>query len=605
VCDDGDGIDTNSCTNSCENHRCGDGIVDPAAGEECDDNNTNDNDDCRNDCIVNRCGDGIRNTDGAHHEDCESATVQVPNSHTLTSAESPNCNANCTTPSCGDGIVNHQFVTGPGKTEQCDDALTAGNDDSKDCTHDCQINVCGDDHKNTAGSLARREDCDDGNRIDTDACTNDCKAARCGDGIVDPDLHEECDDHGTANNDGCSSTCKVEFCGDGIVQSSEECDPGSVGGFSATCNPNCKLSKCGDGVVNPLSHPKDGNGDPIVGLVEQCDDGANVEGDGCSKLCQFEKCGNGFMDPGEDCDDGNGVDTDDCTNACKNAACGDNIHKTSGTRLPNEDCDDGNQVTESCSYGAASCTVCNSTCHNGPGIVTKCGDGLVQPANEVCDDGNSLSCGTCQNSCGKAVAASAATATIFAGTSADFHDNDTLVMSDGVPGVPAVTFTFKHTPTATTDIRISGTDSFTMAGNIQDTINAVGLRITATRQGQTGLVSLVNHQPSASGNTTVSVTGNVASANTSLFTNFSGGGAANCGAGTGCRSDADCALNRCDAGDHTCKKCTANTDCASSNCDVVSGQCQVCTEDSDCIGTNRACTVATGVCHAAPGIAGE
>lgn len=51
---------------------------------------------------------------------------------------------------------------------------------------------------------------------------------------------------------------------------------------------------CGDGVLSP---------------GEVCDDGNNIDGDGCSADCQStappaELCGNGIVDPGETCDEG-------------------------------------------------------------------------------------------------------------------------------------------------------------------------------------------------------------------------------------------------------------------------------------------------------------
>ncbi len=56
-CDDGNTINTDACTNTCKNARCGDGIVGP--GEACDDGNTINTDACTNSCQLARCGDGI------------------------------------------------------------------------------------------------------------------------------------------------------------------------------------------------------------------------------------------------------------------------------------------------------------------------------------------------------------------------------------------------------------------------------------------------------------------------------------------------------------------------------------------------------------------
>ena len=54
-CDDGDGDETNGCTNACT--VCGDRVV--SAGEECDDGNLVNGDGCDADCSVSGCGNGI------------------------------------------------------------------------------------------------------------------------------------------------------------------------------------------------------------------------------------------------------------------------------------------------------------------------------------------------------------------------------------------------------------------------------------------------------------------------------------------------------------------------------------------------------------------
>jgi cysteine-rich repeat protein len=55
TCDDGNGIDTDGCTNACS--RCGDRVV--TAPEECDDGNLLDGDGCDANCTVTACGNGI------------------------------------------------------------------------------------------------------------------------------------------------------------------------------------------------------------------------------------------------------------------------------------------------------------------------------------------------------------------------------------------------------------------------------------------------------------------------------------------------------------------------------------------------------------------
>jgi uncharacterized repeat protein (TIGR01451 family) len=90
------------------------------------------------------------------------------------------------------------------------------------------------------------------------------------------------------------------ICGDGVLDPGEECDDGNnVDGDG--CSADCKIEYCGDGNLDP---------------GEECDDGNNVDGDGCSADCTLEYCGDGVLNPGEECDDGNNVDGDGCSANC-------------------------------------------------------------------------------------------------------------------------------------------------------------------------------------------------------------------------------------------------------------------------------------------------
>eukprot|EP00961_Rhodomonas_salina_P125724 1693854-Rhodomonas_salina.1 len=106
----------------------------------------------------------------------------------------------------------------------------------------------------------------------------------------------------------------------------EECDDGNNVDNDG-CNAQCVVEICGDGVMND---------------VEECDDGNIANDDGCTDECKLEFCGDSVVnnDGEEECDDGNMVDGDGCSASCKTEFCGDNI--TSSTS--NEECDDGNIV---------------------------------------------------------------------------------------------------------------------------------------------------------------------------------------------------------------------------------------------------------------------
>ncbi len=293
LCDDGNRVDDDGCTNACTLPTCGDLIV--QAGEECDDGNDVDNDGCTVECKLPQCGDGLIQPG----EECDAGDGNGPGKA---------CKADCKANVCGDGDK------GPG--EGCDD----GNEVDDDlCTNACKLASCGD------GVLQDGESCDDGNDLDTDACTNNCTDAICGDGKVYEGV-EECDDGDENSNQGaCTSSCTIAVCGDGLIHSGvEQCDDGENNGEGKACKDDCKKNVCGDGVLGP---------------GEGCDDGNTESLDGCNAICQPEllcdgklyECGNGFDD---DMDGKVDLKDPECTSPC------DDDEKSLQTGLPgqNKDC---------------------------------------------------------------------------------------------------------------------------------------------------------------------------------------------------------------------------------------------------------------------------
>ncbi len=147
---------------------------------------------------------------------------------------------------------------------------------------------------------------------------------------------------------------------------------------SLTINDCIPISVCGDG---------------LPGAGEQCDDGNNVDGDGCSASCQIEVpvCGDGKINQSsEQCDDGNTVSGDKCSATCEieqttpAPICGDGQVNQSS-----EQCDDGNTVNDD---------KCSNTCQNVVEPTPMCGDGTVD-AGETCDDGNTVNGDGCSATC--------------------------------------------------------------------------------------------------------------------------------------------------------------------------------------------------------------
>ncbi len=155
---------------------------------------------------------------------------------------------------------------------------------------------------------------------------------------------------------------------------------------------------CGDGVINQTS--------------EQCDNGSDngkvcVPGYGktcsyCSNSCELitlygGKCGDGKIEEGEQCDDGNNLNGDGCSSVCKieipQPSCGN------GKVEENEQCDEGSDNGKVCVPGyGKTCSYCSSTCKTITLVGGKCGNGKLEDG-EQCDDGNNLNGDGCSATC--------------------------------------------------------------------------------------------------------------------------------------------------------------------------------------------------------------
>ena len=104
-----------------------------------------------------------------------------------------------------------------------------------------------------------------------------CISLNCGDGVQDP--LEECDWGKNNSNtliDACRENCTEPTCGDGVVDSNEACDDGNRIDDGNGCSETCeRVGFCGD--------------NEIQSAVESCEDGNEVNGDGCSSNCITEQ----------------------------------------------------------------------------------------------------------------------------------------------------------------------------------------------------------------------------------------------------------------------------------------------------------------------------
>jgi cysteine-rich repeat protein len=128
------------------------------------------------------------------------------------------------------------------------------------------------------------------------------------------------------------------------------------------------VAYCGNGAIDP---------------GEVCDDGNNVNGDGCASDCRsLESCGNGIVDSaaGEECDDGNLSNNDACLDTCRLNRCGDGFVEFG---------------VEACDNGGINDASCNANC-----TLPTCGDAITNTAaGEQCDDGNAVNGDGCSTSC--------------------------------------------------------------------------------------------------------------------------------------------------------------------------------------------------------------
>jgi len=126
------------------------------------------------------------------------------------------------------------------------------------------------------------------------------------------------------------------FCGDEIPDpgNGEQCDPPGVGSCDAHCHSGLSTPRCGDGDID---------------AQEECDDGNDNDGDGCSAECRVELCARCTGAPSTCVHEPNGMPCDDerfCngSDTCRNGRC--TIH--TGDPCSGGDCQGCQEDTDRC-----------------------------------------------------------------------------------------------------------------------------------------------------------------------------------------------------------------------------------------------------------------
>ncbi len=314
ICDDGNQTSGDGCSGNCSNVEPGYSC--PTTGGPCSE-------------AVNPCGNA--QIDGA--EECDDGQSPMTSGDGCSAACELEPGWVCPTPGtacqrveyCGDGIVSYP------RGETCDDAQDPPADNDG-CSATCTV----ESYWRCTGAPSTCE-----------------YTVVCGNRRIDPT--EGCDDNDNppANGDGCSATCQLEegytctapgiacqpTCGDGLLRGRETCDDGDTESGDG-CSSSCVVETPGPGERDGWICPTPGEpcertqcGDGTPQGSEQCDDGNNNMGDGCTPFCRKEPscpaaggpcttaCGDGIIlevdkNAGQECDDGNTVSGDGCSATC-------------------------------------------------------------------------------------------------------------------------------------------------------------------------------------------------------------------------------------------------------------------------------------------------
>lgn len=431
VCDDNNTVSNDGCNSNCsavenvDGHN--NGGLDP--GEVCDSTSQSCTDGCYfglRHCRTDGTGYGLCEIDGqgcgnGQREGCEACD----DSNRLAG---DGCAADCRDTElvgdCNNGLVNPPDEVCDSNTLPCSVACYNG---AQRCLADCSdFEACVTNGSRCGNDIVEGcEACDDGNTVSGDGCSADCSAreliGNCNNGVVD--AGEACDTDPIACGDLCYDgrqeceadcsgykPCHMDYqaCGNGLREGCEVCDDGnrkSGDGCNADCGGTVNPATCGDGRLDP-GEICDG-GTPAACLKDECYTGTQA----CLETCDgyedcyagSKRCGNGLMEDCEACDDGNNLNGDGCSADCATRELIGNCNN--GVVDAGEACDSNSEdcILGSCSIGIGK-RLCAADCSGFGECVPLfstsgvCGNSLLEGC-EACDDGNTNGNDGCSADC--------------------------------------------------------------------------------------------------------------------------------------------------------------------------------------------------------------
>ncbi len=341
-----------NCTLLKSSAKCGDSKLD--SGEQCDDGNQVDTDSCSKYCKLTKCGDGIlQKPNGLKKGGLKNdGFEQCDKNAGVTTGYK--CLSNCTLikkPSCGNKIVE--------SGEQCDDGNKLNNDT---CSSACKLTKCGDgivQAPNGAGTGGPKgdgnEECDKSSGVSsrfggttmTKTCNSDCTLV---------DNPRKCNIIFTKTATPSTATAGTQLTYKITLKNN---------GTGDCTGSGVKIKESYDSQVKFVSaNPKPTSGNNMwnvgtvkPGMTKEVTVIVAVNATACSTLtnkasfwadqygewiditldtnvtCTPAVCGNGKLEAAEQCDDGNLKNNDGCSSVCNKEGCGDKIIQ------PPEECD--------------------------------------------------------------------------------------------------------------------------------------------------------------------------------------------------------------------------------------------------------------------------